>query len=402
LPPFPRLVVVADELAELKEQLQSLVDGLVNVARVGRSLGVHLILATQKAAGVVDGQIRANTDLRVCLRVKEIGDSQDVIDTPDAAHLPNAYPGRALLVRGSGPPQLLQTARITAPRRSAPGTVRRAVALRWFDMTPPPAAEASKDELSTDLNALVDAVRAAADADGLISPYRPWLPPLPTALALDTMPPTRFAIPLGLWDRPQEQRQDVLEVPLGSGHLAIVGSGHSGRTTALRAVAVGLARAADATELHLHVIDGFGGLSGLDALPHTGVVVGPDDPERLERLLNRLAATMRDRRRDRTVVARRAGCSPAHRPARGRLGRPRRRRRRRRADDDARAALRRQRRGDHGVPRRGRTDPQVPPARPVHPPPVPAAEQPDGRDAARPPGAQSAGGPPARARPVGR
>ena len=299
LPPFPRLVVVADELAELKEQLQSLVDGLVNVARVGRSLGVHLILATQKAAGVVDGQIRANTDLRVCLRVKEIGDSQDVIDTPDAAYLPNAYPGRALLVRGSGPPQLLQTARVTSPRRAASGTVRRAVALRWTDVAPPPPpADTRADELTTDLNVLVDAVRAAADAEDLAPPYRPWLPPLPAALALDTLPPTRFAIPLGLWDRPQDQRQDVLEVPLGSGHVAIVGSGRSGRTTALRAAAVGLARAADAAELHLHVIDGSGGLAGLDALPHTGVVVGPDDPERLERLLSRLAATMRDRRRE--------------------------------------------------------------------------------------------------------
>ncbi|QYN35495.1 FHA domain-containing protein [Pseudonocardia sp. DSM 110487] len=299
LPPFPRLVVVADELAELKEQLQSLVDGLVNVARVGRSLGVHLILATQKAAGVVDGQIRANTDLRVCLRVKETGDSQDVIDTPEAAYLPSAYPGRALLVRGSGPAQLLQTARVTAPRRSASGTVRRAVAMRWFDVAaPPPPADGATDELTTDLNVLVDAVRAAAHAEGLAPPYRPWLPPLPTTLALDTLPPTRFAIPLGLWDRPQDQRQDVLEVPLGSGHLAIVGSGRSGRTTALRAVAVGLARAAGPAELHLHVVDGFGGLAGLDALPHTGVVVGPDDAERLERLLTRLAATMRDRRRD--------------------------------------------------------------------------------------------------------
>lgn len=299
LPPFPRLVVVADELAELKEQLQSLVDGLVNVARVGRSLGVHLILATQKAAGVVDGQIRANTDLRVCLRVKEVGDSQDVIDTPDAAHLPSASPGRALLVRGSGPPQLLQTARATAPRRSGSAALRRAVALRWFDVAPPPPpAEAGGDDLTTDLNVLVDAVRAAAEADGLTPPYRPWLPPLPAALALDELAPTRFAIPLGRWDRPQDQRQDVLDVPLGSGHVAIVGSGRSGRTTALRAAAVGLTRAATAAELHLHVIDGSGALAGLDALPHTGVVVGPDDLERLERLLDRLAALMRERRRD--------------------------------------------------------------------------------------------------------
>ncbi|OLT00610.1 hypothetical protein BJF90_34220 [Pseudonocardia sp. CNS-004] len=291
--------MVADELAELKEQLRSLVDGLVNVARVGRSLGVHLILATQKAAGVVDGQIRANTDLRVCLRVKEIGDSQDVIDAPDAAHLPSAYPGRALLVRGSGPPQLLQTARVTAPRRPGSETVRRAIALRWFDVAPPPPpAEAGGDDLTTDLNVLVDAVRAAAEADGLAPPYRPWLPPLPTALALDELAATRFAIPLGRWDRPQDQRQDVLEVPLGSGHVAIVGSGRSGRTTALRGAAVGLARAAGPGELHLHVVDGSGGLAGLDALPHTGVVVGPDDPERLERLLDRLTAIMRERRRD--------------------------------------------------------------------------------------------------------
>ncbi|OLT14070.1 hypothetical protein BJF78_19875 [Pseudonocardia sp. CNS-139] len=295
LPPFPRLVVVADELAELKEQLQSLVDGLVNVARVGRSLGVHLVLATQKAAGVVDGQIRANTDLRVCLRVKEVGDSQDVIDTADAAHLPSAYPGRALLVRGGGPPQLLQTARVTGPRRRNPGAVRRAVALRWSDPPPPPPAD-GPGELTTDLNVLVDTLCAAA-ADSA-PPYRPWLPPLPPALALDALPSTRFAIPLGLWDRPQDQRQDVLSVPLGTGHLAVVGSGRSGRTTALLAVAAGLARAASPADLHLHVVDGAGGLAGLAALPHTGVLVGPDDAERLVRLLGRLAALMRDRRRD--------------------------------------------------------------------------------------------------------
>ncbi len=300
--PYPRLLIVVDELAEMKDQLPELVDGLVNVARVGRSLGVHLVLATQKPAGVVDSQIRANVDLRVCLRVAGDGDSIDVIDVPDAARIPKERPGRALLVRGGSPPRLVQTARVTTVRRDDAATPRAALPLRWHAVHAPPPGRPTQHGLVTDLQVQVAAVREAARRAGLVAPYRPWLPPLPEVLALDAppldaLPVRRFAASLGLWDRPEQQRQEPLPFELGTGHLAVVGSARTGRTSALRAVAAGLAAGAAATELHLHVIDGSGGLAGLAALPHTGVVADPEDPPRLERLLTRLAALVRERRR---------------------------------------------------------------------------------------------------------
>ena len=108
---FGRLVVIIDEFAALADELPDFLDGLVDIARRGRSLGVHLVLATQRPAGVVTGQIRANTNLRICLRVQDRSDSIDVLGQPDAAHLPS-IPGRAILRRGGEACEPLQVARI--------------------------------------------------------------------------------------------------------------------------------------------------------------------------------------------------------------------------------------------------------------------------------------------------
>ena len=294
LPPFPRLLVVVDELAELKEQLPSLVDGLVAVARIGRSLGVHLVLATQKPAGVVDAQIRANVNLRICLRTRDEGESFDVIEVGDAARIPVERPGRALIGRG-GPATLVQTARITTPSGSGAGVLRRAVVVPWTAVAAP-APPSSDTGLRTDLNEIVDVVAAAAHADGLAAPYRPWTAPLPAVVPLAALPAVPGALLFGVADRPAEQRQEPLAVELGTGHVGIIGSGRTGRTSTLRALAAGLARAHPPTAVQLHVVDGARGLVGLRALPHVGVVADDDDPERLERLLTRLAAEVRARR----------------------------------------------------------------------------------------------------------
>lgn len=109
---FGRMVVIVDEFAALAEELPDFLDGLVDIARRGRSLGVHLILATQRPAGVVTGQIRANTNLRICLRVQDRGDSIDVIDDPAAARLP-PIPGRVVVRRGAGRCEQLQVAQVS-------------------------------------------------------------------------------------------------------------------------------------------------------------------------------------------------------------------------------------------------------------------------------------------------
>ncbi len=114
LGPLPRLVVVIDEFATLRAELPDFVDALVSVAQRGRSLGVHLVLATQRPSGAVSENIRANTNLRVALRVQDGRDSTDVIDVPDAARIPRSAPGRAYVRLGAGEIVTIQTALSTA------------------------------------------------------------------------------------------------------------------------------------------------------------------------------------------------------------------------------------------------------------------------------------------------
>src|SRR4030095_16488668 len=113
--PLARLVIVVDEFATLAEELPTFVPGLVGIAQRGRSLGVHLVLATQRPAGVVSPEIRANCTLRICLRTTDEADSRDVLGTTDAAHLPVELPCRAYLRSGSGAPTALQVARVATP-----------------------------------------------------------------------------------------------------------------------------------------------------------------------------------------------------------------------------------------------------------------------------------------------
>ena len=114
--PMPRLVLIIDEFAALITELHDFVTGLVDIARRGRSLGVHLVLATQRPAGVVSADIRSNTNLRIALRVTDESDSQDVIEAPDAAHIPPALPGRAYARLGHGRLLAFQASRIGGHR----------------------------------------------------------------------------------------------------------------------------------------------------------------------------------------------------------------------------------------------------------------------------------------------
>ncbi|MDR8408551.1 cell division protein FtsK [Nonomuraea sp. 3-1Str] len=110
--PLPRLVLIIDEFAALVAELPDFVTGLVDIARRGRSLGIHLILATQRPAGVVTADIQANTSLRIALRVTEPMESSDIIDMPDAAHISKTTPGRCYVKSGASAATAVQTARV--------------------------------------------------------------------------------------------------------------------------------------------------------------------------------------------------------------------------------------------------------------------------------------------------
>src|SRR5437763_7245562 len=120
LEPKPRLVLIIDEFAAMVAELPDFVHGLIDIARRGRSLGIHLLLATQRPSGVVSADIRANTNLRIALRVTDRGESSDVIDAPDAASITKATPGRAYVRLGHASLVPFQTARIGGPH--TPGT----------------------------------------------------------------------------------------------------------------------------------------------------------------------------------------------------------------------------------------------------------------------------------------
>ncbi|HEU4675571.1 MAG TPA: FtsK/SpoIIIE domain-containing protein [Motilibacteraceae bacterium] len=305
-PVLPRLVVVVDELAALVEELPDFVSGLVGVAQRGRSLGVHLVLATQRPAGVVGPDVRANTAVRIALRVTDPAESVDVVDVPDAALLARSVPGRALLrtATGSAVPWQAACVSTAAPRRERGGPVVR----RLGTPTSAPVDRRQQDPLAggggqdpaerpSDLSRLVQAARAAAACRRAPLPAPPWLPPLPEVVLLEELPPSTASsagpvddlVPFAVSDMPSEQRRDVVALQLGGPHLAITGGPRSGRTSTLRTLALAAAGAYGPDRVHLHVAEGAGrGLGSLGALPHTGTLVGRDDPARLDRLVRRL------------------------------------------------------------------------------------------------------------------
>ena len=321
--PLPRLAVVIDEFRFLVHEMPDFLDRLTDVTARGRSLGIHLVLATQRPAGVVSEDIRTNMGLRVCFRVEDAADSTAVLDIPDAAGISRTHRGRgyARAEQGSGdlfqaayvsglPPDVLDTRiplRVEKSSLTDLGT-----ALPDDDPRAGNAGEgtdAQPDE-RTDLVVLVKAIAGTKEA---APSHRPWLDPLPPRLHVADLPsltglaepvPAGFspqlpAIVYGLADLPANQSRRLATLDLADGgNLLAVGAVQSGRTTLLRTIAAGIARDHSPGDVHLYVLDcDAGGLAPLARLPHCGAVVRRTERERAARLLDRLAAEV-SRRQD--------------------------------------------------------------------------------------------------------
>ncbi|MGH9120024.1 MAG: FtsK/SpoIIIE domain-containing protein, partial [Acidimicrobiales bacterium] len=311
--PLPRLIVIIDEFATLKAELPEFIDALVGVAQRGRSLGVHMLLATQRPQGAISDNIRANTNLRIALRVQDKSDSSDVIDVPDAAAIPRTAPGRAYVRLGPNEVVAIQTALSTGARNEA-SWVPVDVAPFVYGPQPrpaeaPPTADGGRDDRSavevTDLAVLVATITEAFDRSGRPEPRRPWPDPLPTEIDLDGLIDGAMAaadgdlgyVPLALADDPDSQRQYPTGWRMVDGNLLVYGLVGSGTTTLLSSLALSLARVMPPDALHLYVIDyGAGELAPLADLPHCGGVVLASERERQQRLFRFLRSEL-DRRR---------------------------------------------------------------------------------------------------------
>lgn len=300
----PALVIVIDEFAALVKEVPEFVDGVVDIAQRGRSLGIHLILATQRPAGVIKDNLRANTNLRIALRMADASDSTDVIDTPVASTFDPDIPGRAIVKAGPGRLTAFQSAYAGghASTEVAPSVVR-VHPLRFGSDDPwqrQTSAELPTELGPTDQVRLVESIAGAARVGEVPAPRRPWLEELSGAYDLALLGPrTDAELIIGVADLPATQKQDVVHFrPDVDGNLAVYGTGGSGKSVLLRTLAIGAGVTPRGGPVHVYGLDfAAGGLRILEPLPHVGSVVAGDDHERVVRLLRTLRELAEQRAR---------------------------------------------------------------------------------------------------------
>ncbi len=303
---LPRLVVIIDEFAAMAKELSEEIGALADLTARGRSLGVHLVLATQKPSTAVNAEIRTNTRLRICLQVEDRQDSLDVVGTGEAAEID--HKGRGYFRVGQGEVVPIQTGWSTG---RVGGADHAAAELAPFLYQPAPVAlpDAAAAAGTTELQALIGAIAAAFAGSGETRPRAPWPPALPAKLTLQDL----AAVPLdlsrapddvyfALADDPDRQTRYPVGWPMRNGNLLMYGVLGSGTTTALASVALAFAAGGPPARRHLYVVDsGAGDLAPLAGLPHCGSVVKASDREMQIQLLATLT---------RELANRRAGTSP--------------------------------------------------------------------------------------------
>ncbi len=297
-----RLVLIVDEFATLAEELPDFLDGLIDIAQRGRSLGIHLILATQRPGGVISPEIRANTALRIALRVTDTNESVDVVGTPAAAAIDKQRPGRACVRTGTTVTEM-QTARIA---EVVPSSQR--IRVESLDHWGRPIASAPSQVDKTDMQLLADATHEATFVTDAQVPQPPWLPPLPHLLPITDVDGVLCPdlIPLGAVDLPDNQQQVPLVVDLSrAGPYLVVGGAGSGRTTALSTAVAVTASRLSCESLQAYVVDCAGGdLRVVVAdLPHCAAVLSRDDFDAIARLIERLTDLAAERRSNRAAAS---------------------------------------------------------------------------------------------------
>jgi S-DNA-T family DNA segregation ATPase FtsK/SpoIIIE len=352
---FPHLFIIVDEFAEMIAANPDYKNKFESITRLGRAFGVTLILSTQRPAGVVTDQMRANMKFRICLRVETPEDSKELLGRPDAAFLPNMG-GRGYIQVGNDVLVPMQVARVGGDYSDDRKVVLKDVI--WLDEKQDTSGEGSDDQPlyseleiaealglnpgespTTMLDWIVGSTIIRVAKDGVPAQRKPWPDPLPANLsltdpvdasylntertlldgkkivineeldawlnnteeasiwpALDPKSPTPLTASIGLVDNPFRAEQRLLTMDLGAGPVVLFGGAGRGKTTFIKSLLLGLAAGRTPDDLHMYALDfGRGGLKPIQDLPHLGAVIDASEVSRVDQLIRMLRSIVNER-----------------------------------------------------------------------------------------------------------
>ena len=318
--PLPHLIMIADEFAELKAEQPEFMKELVSTARVGRSLGVHLILATQKPAGVVDDQIWSNSRFKICLKVQDEADSRDVIKRPDAAMIKE--PGRAYIQVGNDEIFEMFQSMYSGADYDPEGKQNKknkkkkifkvGINGQTTQIYPLEQEYVDKSDKESQLKAMVMQTIKVAEENNIVGLKGPWMPPLKEKYYLEDVLGSldqdltalwgegqKELIALtGIFDDPSGQRQEPLKLNFTQeGNLCVYGGAGTGKTTFVEGIMMSLAYSYSPKQCNFYILDfGGGSLKKYSNLPHCGGVISVEEEDKLNQFILFIFRIMEERK----------------------------------------------------------------------------------------------------------
>ncbi|MEY8462318.1 type VII secretion protein EssC [Streptococcus merionis] len=318
--PLPQLLIISDEFAELKANQPDFMDELVSTARIGRSLGVKLILATQKPSGVVNDQIWSNSKFKIALKVQDVADSREVIKTPDAAEITQT--GRAYLQVGNNEIYELFQSAWSGADYNPDGKHQAQRETTIYEITDSGQYSPINKDLSglanqkeikaipTELDAIVENAHKVFEGLQIPKVASPWLPPLEEKVYAKDVQSVNFKdhwnqntgpleVLVGYQDIPEKQEQSPLYFNMEqTGHILLVSSPGFGKSTFLQNFAVDIMRKQTPEEAHFYLYDfGTSGLISLSDFPHVADYFALDETEKIMKSLRVLAKEVKRRKK---------------------------------------------------------------------------------------------------------